>query len=727
MLSFKSVFPRLHAVYPFMSLGPDLAWATEFDWNDDELIEAFARIVLDRQEWAASRDLDWLAEIADTAIDDLNDHLADLDDCEPDQRTKRTILFLRVLVTVLPMQATLALGQRGACYDWLMRGMSTTYDASRRVNSGYAYVPFWQKGDPAVGLLWMERLPLWCSAFFLNARDLGSPSPEKAQVYAVECFAICRELFDLLSRRNAKGAGQTAVAMSAIASWGIDCDRPESDDWVDQLVTIWHEGSIPRHVRPTVASVFITKANERTGQSIRTWGETILRDYPGELREHERLMFLTATIDSREQWLRWRKEIITEIEMLRDAANETDIYGADRIAARESRVDLVKPLLRTLVREEDLPAVMEVLSSWYTEPGRTRCDDNVLLANVAFHDGIAYLWPGGAWINSRTDPAGTDAMRDALLAALSIETDPDKIDRLDESREGIPDYPRGRELEWAMQGYSSLGELAAGFKTMARPRSLLVFPSLGDPLQALLGRELDIVLPLEVSLAEPLPDRTVRRISIWPGSTYYTQFEIDALRAFAQLHGWEATVFDLQSGGATDFRRFYEQPEPDVLWVAGHGEFKAHRPKESGLILDQGGQPRILPMEELAGFAVPSSGRRLLVLNTCSGATTQGMAGLARIGIGQSIVQPAQAVIGHLWPASQGVSLAFAMLFASHLNGDSFENAFARTMNDLREPKAITGRVSDRLGFKPEGLFRIERDVKDLDSILAWGSPVFLT
>jgi hypothetical protein len=103
------------------------------------------------------------------------------------------------------------------------------------------------------------------------------------------------------------------------------------------------------------------------------------------------------------------------------------------------------------------------------------------------------------------------------------------------------------------------------------------------------------------------------------------------------------------------------------------------------------------------------------------------MAGMARIGIAHSIVQPAQAVIGHLWPASQAVSLAFGMLFASHLAGDDVEGAFGRTADEMRTPEQIPALLTHRLGFAPEGLFRIEKDVEELASILAWGCPVLLT
>ena len=117
----------------------------------------------------------------------------------------------------------------------------------------------------------------------------------------------------------------------------------------------------------------------------------------------------------------------------------------------------------------------------------------------------------------------------------------------------------------------------------------------------------------------------------------------------------------------------------------------------------------------------------MLVLNTCNGATTQGMAGMARIGLAQSLVQPTQAVIGHLWPASSALGLAFGTLFAANLDSGDVTDAFATTLRELRDPDAIVASIEARLGAPFAGAARIESCKADLSSILAWGCPVLLT
>lgn len=64
MIAFEDAFPRLHAIRPYMPLAPNLASMSALSWADDEAIINFAVTVLERQKFAAARDLGWLEELA---------------------------------------------------------------------------------------------------------------------------------------------------------------------------------------------------------------------------------------------------------------------------------------------------------------------------------------------------------------------------------------------------------------------------------------------------------------------------------------------------------------------------------------------------------------------------------------------------------------------------------------------------------------------------------------
>ena len=728
-LTFASAFPRLYALLPFMTLSPHLAWSSAHDWADEQAVIWFAHTVLDRQLLAADHELQWLEDVSDAAIRDLNDLLVRTDD----PQARRSIAFLRHMFSVLPMEKAFALGRRGPAYDWAFRGMSDSYDPARRYNAGYTFLPLREAGDPRVGALAMRWLPRWCVTFFLIARDAGMRRGEAATF--TPCWDVLLGLLAIDGRGNPVLVNEIYFGLASMASWAVLEDFARTDEWVSWLVDAWKAGRIPRDAASVVATVFITRASPLTGTSSHEWATEVLDRFGDTLREHERLQFLIASIDTRERWLASRDAILAEIAELNERAATVEELGSSALFARDARLDVVKPLIRRLVLDQDLASAMDVLRAWYRRPGTDPCDDNVLLVHPALGDGVAMLWPGRAHINLQTATQGHEIVVDALCDALGIVRDPG-VGPVDERREGIPDYADGAQVEAAMLDFYRPSELAGQFRRIGDPRSLVIFPSVSDPLQALLARELDVLLPLEVSLAQARPQRPVRTFSVWAGPTYFTQFEVEALQTLAGERGWTLAIFPgSEDGDADDFRAFYEQEEPDVLWVAGHGEFVAHRPHETGIVV---GNPRaeridgqvtdvILPMETVAGFGVPGDDRRLLVLNTCNGATTQGMAGMARIGLAQSLVQPTQAVIGHLWPASSALGLAFGTLFAANLDSGDVTDAFATTLRELRDPDAIVASIEARLGAPFAGAARIESCKADLSSILAWGCPVLLT
>jgi CHAT domain len=733
--TFQEAFPSVFAVRPFMTLAPNLAWSTPLTWADENAVVDFATVVLEQQSLASQRDFGWLDELSDALITDINSmlHEAEINDEPNDGLVWRSLLFLRFLVSVVPMEKALGLGQRGQAHDWAFRGISTDHDRTRRYNSGYAYLPWRQANDPLIGEVATRWLPRWCTTFFLLARDV-SIRIEIVQTFAV-CWDILLEILELDGPRIRQLKIEIYFGLASLASWAISEDYERRDEWVIELERAWDAADIPDEAASIVGTIFITRANPITKRTIRDWACEILERFGGTLREHERLQYVVASIDTRERWLVERQSVLAEIDGLNQRASGAEQIGSSALLARDARIDVIKPLIRMLVLDSDLAGAMDLLRAWYRIPGWPPCDDNVLFIHPALEDGVAMLWPGRSLISFDTAKEGHGLVVVALDKALRIARDPD-VDIVEEHREGIPDYALGPGVESAMERYYRPAKLAEMFKRIANPRSLVVFPSVSDPLQALLARELSITLPLEVSLAEARPMREIKMISIWAGYTQFTHFEVELIQVIASRHGVVASVFSgSEDGDADDFRAFYEQPEPDVLWVCGHGEFVAHQLRETGIVVATPRAQRlndqyanvILPMETVARFLVPGDARRLLVLNTCNGATTQGMAGLARIGLAQSLVQPTQMVIGHLWPASAALGLAFGGLFASNLACQDITAAFATTLLELRDPTRIVGLVEERSGVPFNGGFRVASACDELSSIMAWGCPVLLT
>lgn len=106
MITFEDAFAQLHAIRPYMSLAPNLAWVSALSWADEEAIIYFTMTVLERQKFAAARDLGWLEEISIAAVNDINALLREATERgEPEEGfTRRSLLFLRFLFSIVPME-----------------------------------------------------------------------------------------------------------------------------------------------------------------------------------------------------------------------------------------------------------------------------------------------------------------------------------------------------------------------------------------------------------------------------------------------------------------------------------------------------------------------------------------------------------------------------------------------------------------------------------------------
>jgi hypothetical protein len=244
----------------------------------------------------------------------------------------------------------------------------------------------------------------------------------------------------------------------------------------------------------------------------------------------------------------------------------------------------------------------------------------------------------------------------ALLTAVSNAFGVARLDNTgkvqddwSEVRDGLPVLSKSGELEDAVRQHYRPEMLLGTLPDDQPVRSVLVYPVLQDGAAAVIGETLARNMAVEISLTAASEMRAVKCVSVWPDLTFMTEFEIECLRVAGEIGGFTFEIFDRpEEPNAEDFRNFYEDPRPDVLWVIGHGQFEAHEPSKTGLNL---GPVDILAASTLAMFLIPKTDRRLLVLNVCSGAEAQVTGGIARIGVAQELVGPHQAVIAHRWTA----------------------------------------------------------------------------
>lgn len=194
------------------------------------------------------------------------------------------------------------------------------------------------------------------------------------------------------------------------------------------------------------------------------------------------------------------------------------------------------------------------------------------------------------------------------------------------------------------------------------------------------------------------------------------------MRHVADRAGWKVDLHQLAKPEEADFVAFYESADADVLWIISHGEHDPFTVERTGLVAGE----TLISLGRLQAMAIPEQGRRLLVINACSGATTQACGGVARIGIAATLATRHQAVVGHLWPVHWSIGFAFGALLAEALRTTTVEDAFFTATAQLADRDAVLECVRIAYPGLVGLLDRLERTGEDFASPTSWGSPVLL-
>ncbi|MFE2764609.1 CHAT domain-containing protein [Streptomyces halstedii] len=402
------------------------------------------------------------------------------------------------------------------------------------------------------------------------------------------------------------------------------------------------------------------------------------------------------------------------------ALNEREQDVAQRSRDRGVVWSVCQPLAHAFLQAGDQERLMQWLSVWYG----TRSDERR-------SGGCVVLAAGGsrAWYRPQTAPpdeddAGLVRLTAAMNAALgrSLVTPGLSDAVLVTPATGSKSFEHVDELDAALLAYVDVDDLAQYARAEDAEAFVPLLPAL-IPVQALLARGGGPVLPLAVSLRQPLPDRLVKSVQLWCGDAPFSRAEIEVLETVFSWAGIRCDVVEGEEVTRSGFLSSYESDDYDVLWVVAHGHHPVLAPDESAVLLTSDEQ---VTLQELASAALPSATvRRLLVLNTCHSAAANAQGPYDDHGLARSVASPRQAVVGHLWPVPGGAAVVFGALLACELaDGSGFTQAFEAALRAFQHPwHDIAGLLGDRgLGAQIAEALHEFRDPTFFDR----SSPTFL-
>jgi len=709
-MTLRDSFPKTSKAYPGLA-----NWDAEFQWTGVPPI-AVAALLRDAIEQAQGADRQPFFDLAETLRDDLTAETRRIGDGEGAACLDAT----RFLVSIPAIMTTVALGAHGDCYNWLHWSASRTHDVNRRANQGEYRLPPYHGVAAPMNVSCLRDLTDWITAAFMIARKFGGMDDWCDQIVD---YCIGHVLNEIVAGDVVRGV----PAIVTIANWATNRGHPCAEPLVSSMAEIYGRPGMDDRSKATMAVLFTTAAARWTSQTHQEWAKEALRDLRHVLIEHEVVQLLAVTIDDYEAWTAGRVQILDEVRKLADDYRALEA-GPAAILALEARVSIIHPLIFGLTEFGTVADIMDLLWAWYGADGVDRGSADVLFIGSAHKNGVAYLWPDGRHL---VEGDGGGESLEGLLAGLSTALNEyfrgpagDRALLLDERMLGAPAHDRAPELAAAVARHYRFEDLALHLPEGWRPRSVVVMPAHRDPLQATLSNTLGWLAPMEASLAAPLQARPIRRVSVWPGETQTTDAEVGFVRAVGARAGWEVDFIEAPLDQRA-FRTFYENPEADLLWVIGHGEQSPFRQSDSGLVLADG---TVLTAAEIAAYARPDTGRRLLVLNICSATATQNRGGLARIGFGHELTTADQNVIGHLWPIDYYAALAFGCSLSLDLASFSVPEALASTMARMQDPERLI-REFEAVDAAQDAIVRLRsnRAAEQISNLLSWGSPVLLT
>jgi hypothetical protein len=181
-----------------------------------------------------------------------------------------------------------------------------------------------------------------------------------------------------------------------------------------------------------------------------------------------------------------------------------------------------------------------------------------------------------------------------------------------------------------------------------------------------------------------LPVRKVRKALIWGGGALqYSEEEVEAIITIFSKYGIEYEVFDGVACNKTLFMEKYSDCSFDLIWIITHGEFNSDNPPYSCLQISE---EEFITSWELQKLIPIYKEKRTVVLNACeSGNAGVRYNSMGFLGIGPSISNEYQMILGHLWIVE---SLAAAILgtltLNSYLEGNKLSNALKLASKIMR-------------------------------------------
>lgn len=706
-MEFSNLFPNWYE----RTASPDLPWDIEIDLSEsDSFYDVLGFLAFD-QNATLRLAPDSLGELSEAIVQDILNLQAET----PVGCNLTNLLYLQFEATLSPIGYMCNKGNYGSFHDWILNGFSDEigHAVERQFHTRRSQ-EFAQSDIAWIVVNRAGTVTDWAYYFYYYCRRRAALF-EVAQAILPTVLSVMEEL-PLLDDRSIK-------TRCMIANWASEYNLPIADILVMSLVQIFNMPALSTEIRTHIAVFLSTKCGERSDRTPQAWAELALQIGREILQPQEILQLRCNLIFTHDDWNIHGPSIIDAAQNY--AANFRHLDSHIAIAkAVDSRATLVNPIFFVLHRLGLADDFLTFLQNWYDVPQDTRLLGGVLFVSANHNGKTAFLGTGTQLISPVDDTlffALMQTTNQALGLTITVQGEADVVPAPE--RPGQPDYQQGRRFETELRQMYCFDQV--NDENIGEASAMAIFPGNPHPIQALLSAARNgTTLPITTSLQQPMEDRPLNRALLWDTQgDYYSTFEIDAVHALLTSVGIECERCNGGGCSVDQFLTTYENPNHDLVWIAGHGELNHW---DDGSFQLNIGNDLFVGIDEMVARIPDEIRRRLLMLNICDGGGSATNGGIHRLGLAAMLAKQNQATISHHWPVRPPVAGAFGTILAGYLVQNlGFFASFEATLSVLRAPLVDVTRAVNALVPDLDMVQRIENSGDDTENILNWGSPCF--
>jgi hypothetical protein len=688
---------------------PDLNWT--LDASTNHLRNSLIWI-----QQTCEGDFDRLTGVSDEALQDI---LALRQTASPEASLILNLLQIDLSLSVM---GTATVQKRlQSVFDWSIYSICDTYPYQSENHFEISrIVDLFIRSKPSLYLQFGREIGLeWIKFFYYYVFKVGGLK-ELARLLAPYVMSL---LSNILPEPDA------IEASTRFAEWSIRDHYTDRTVLIYALYRVFAECHTGTQTHLHLGGSFALLIGEDIGLDTRELAREMLKTYKGVIPASLELQLLQAsTVPDANEIMRKFDEILTTIRRYR---TEVLSVGPDKMLFEyefERSFVLISALVLSLLKAADANAVATVLAAWNGHPAESARQDVLF---VLTNEG------GGLLFSRQGARCGTDSQAHSntfveLIRAINsfhgtniVLNDDDTLAPHVPTRPGLPEDPVQSSIGYlaAMRNQFCFFQEREFLEQSKRAGvgGLKLVPGLPCPIQPLMIRDIGFSWPIASSMLSPDSDRKCEQVLIWTGGTFIAELQANWIADSLQQHA-QVTI---ATGGMDQFRAEFSRPHYDAIWITSHCEFDHIDPHRGGLAICEGVE---MKPGELANIAIPTAGRRLLILDACDSGAVPVYGGLSDFGFGPLLVSRHQAVISYRWPVEQLASALFNVLLAIGLRSNWFYAAFEFAVGILIEGKErILHELRGTLGDEHELIGRVRNNESIRWKALGfWGSAAFL-